>query len=80
MTEQELKQIKFKKSGHMTTSYEYMSSYISEDGKLAYCDHVPIKNGLIKGRPYRHYRINGKVYKNKRDFLKALENFSIQNT
>lgn len=75
MTEEDLKNVKFVRRSHMKLVNEHVLTYISEDGRLGYCDHTPIlKNGDL-GKTYRHWRIRNKVYKTKERFLVALENF-----
>jgi hypothetical protein len=57
---------------------EYTTTYMSEDGRLGFCDHVPRdKYGMVKekGRVIRHFMIDGKVYKSKAKFLEAIKDF-----
>ena len=50
-------------------------SYATEDGRLGFCDHtLKRKNGDF-GRTYRHYHIEGKVYKTRDEFLEALKDY-----
>ena len=78
MTEQELKTVPFHWVSHLSMEGEHCTTYASEDGRLGWCAHVPIDplTGEPKGRPYRHYQIDGKVYKSKKKFLEALADFS----
>ena len=56
--------------------YDVELTYESEDGRLGFCEHTPkLKNGNF-GRTYRHYHIDGKVYKSKEKFLAALADFN----
>ena len=73
MTLEELSKIPFHFVAHLSMEDEHTTSYVSEDNRLGFCDHVPYKDGVPKGRSYRHYMIDGKVYKTKREFLKALK-------
>ena len=78
MTEEELKKIPFRETCHMAMAGEYTTTYASKDNRLGFCDHVPRDdNGFVKkgGRAYRHYWIDGKVYKTKEKFLEALKDF-----
>ena len=78
MTEEELKKVRFH-AWHASTESDYITSYISTDGRLGIIDSVPHdQNGYVKkvGRAIRRYRIDGKVYKTKREFLEALKNFN----
>lgn len=76
MTEEELKKVKFRETQHLVLEDEYATAYISEDGRLGFCDHVPrdTKTGMVKkrGRAYRHYRIDGNIYKTRENFIEAL--------
>lgn len=76
MTIEELKDIPFHFVAHMALETEHMITYETEDGRLGFCDHtVKRKNGDF-GRTYRHYRIEGKVYKSKDKFLEALKDYN----
>ena len=77
MTEEELKKVPFRWQGHMSLESEHTSTYLSEDKRIGFCDHVPFRNGEPHGRAYRHYMIDGKVYKTKEKFLEALKDFEL---
>lgn len=79
MTVEELKKVPFRETCHMAMSKEYTTTYFSKDNRLGFCDHVPRnKDGFVKkkGRAYRHYWIDGKVYNSKDKFLEALKDFN----
>ena len=76
MTIEELEKVKFKLSSHMSMEDEHTTTYFSEDGKIGFCNHVPFKNGEPHGRAYRHYWLNGKVYKSKKKFLEAIKDYN----
>ena len=76
MSIEELKKVKFKFHAHMSMEDEHTTTYFSEDGKIGFCNHVPFKNGEPHGRSYRHYWLNGKVYKSKKKFLEAIKDFN----
>ncbi len=79
MTIDELKKVPFHETCHMAMEDEYTTTYMSEDGRLGFCDHVPRdKYGMVKkcGHPFRHFMIDGKVYKSKEKFLEAIKNFN----
>ena len=76
MTEEELKKVPFRESCHMAMEGEYTTTYMSKDGRLGFCDHVPFKDGEPHGRAFRHYRIGLKVYKSKKKFLEALKDYN----
>ncbi len=75
MTYEELKKVPFHCVAHLSMENEHLITYVSENGRLGFCDHVPYKNGVPKGRAYRHYTIDGKVFKSKEKFLDALADF-----
>ena len=79
MTEEELKKVPFRETCHMAIEGEYSTTYMSEDGRLGFCDHVPRDEyGMVKkgGRPVRHFMIDGKVYKSKKKFLEAIKDYN----
>ena len=79
MTEEELKKVPFRETCHMAFVGEYTTTYMSKDGRLGFCDHVPRdKYGMVKkgGRAVRHFMIDGKVYKSKKKFLEAIKDFN----
>ena len=76
MTIEELKDIPFHFVAHMALESEHMMSYETEDGRLGFCDHTPKRKNGDFGRTYRHYRIEGKVYKTKEKFLEALKDYN----
>ena len=76
MTIEELEKMPFKFHSHMSMEDEHITTYLSEDGKIGFCNHVPFKDGDPHGRSYRHYLLNGKVYKSKKKFLEAIKDFN----
>ena len=76
MTIEELKKIPFHFVSHLSMEDEHCTTYISEDKRFGFCDHVPFKNGHPnrEKKAYRHYMILGKVYETKEEFLDALKN------
>lgn len=77
MTEEELFKIPFKFHSHTSMKNEYTTTYMSEDGRLGRCDHVPIHprtRKYMKG--YSHYWIDGKIYKTWEKFIEALKEWS----
>ena len=61
---------------HMAMEHENTMSYETEDERLGFCDHTPKRKNVDFGRTYRHYRIEGKVYKTKAKFLEAIKDFN----
>lgn len=74
MTFEELKKIPFHFVSHLSMVDEHCTTYMSDDKRFAFCDHVPFTDGHPdrSKKAYRTYMIDGKVYKTKGQFLKAL--------
>lgn len=75
MTEEEFNRVEFHMVCHLALANEHMMTYVSKDGRLGYCDHTPKKKNGDFGKSYRHWQIDGKVYKTKEKFLEALKDF-----
>ena len=76
MTYEELKKVPFKVVCHLNMTHEHTVTYISEDGRIGYCDHVKVRGGRPTGKQYRHWRIDGKVYKTNAAFFAALKKYN----
>lgn len=76
MTLEELQKIPFHFVSSLAMEDEHTLTYASEDGRLGFCDHTPKRKNGYFGRTYRHYRIDGKVYKKKEKFIEALADFN----
>ena len=76
MTIDELKAIPFHFVCSAAWEDEHTLTYESEEGRLGFCDHTPKRKNGDFGRTYRHYRIEGKVYKTKDKFLEALKDYN----
>lgn len=76
MTIDELKSIPFYFVAHVSMKHEHTISYKSEDGRLGYCDHTPKRKNGDFGKSYRHWRIDGKVYKTTDKFIEALADYN----
>ena len=76
MTIDELKAVPFHFVCSAAWEHEHTMTYESEDGRLGFCDHTPKRKNGDFGRTYRHYHIDGKVYKSKEKFLAALADFN----
>lgn len=73
MTEEELKKVPFRETCHMAMEGEYTTTYMSKDGRLGFCDHVPRDEyGMVKkgGRAVRHFMIDGKCIRQRRNSSK----------
>ena len=75
MTIEELEKVKFHFVAHMSMEDEHTTTYASEDNRLGICDHAIYKDGRPY-RSYRHYWLNGKVYKSKKKFIEALKDYN----
>lgn len=78
MTLEELRKIPFHFECHLNMEGEHCTTYASEDGRIKICDHVPYKDGVPKGKSYRHYMLDGKVFKKWDKFIEALKDFEIK--
>ena len=76
MTIDELKAIPFHFVCSAAWEDEHTLTYESEDGRLGYCDHTPKRKNGDFGKGYRHWYIDGKVYKTKEKFIAALADFN----
>ena len=79
MTIEEIKHIPFHFVCSAAWEHEHTMTYMSKDGRMGFCDHVPRdKYGMVKkgGRAVRHFMIDGKVYKSKKKFLEAIKDFN----
>ena len=76
MTIEELEKIPFHFVSHLSMPDEHTTTYVSDDNRIGFCVHVPFKYGKPHGRTYRHYMIDGKVYKSKKKFIEALKDYN----
>lgn len=81
MTEEEVKKIPFRMQTHLAMADEHTCTYVDESGRLGFCDHTPVKadfGGMKEfGKGYRHYRIDGKVYKTYAKWIEALKEVTL---
>lgn len=75
MTREEIDKIPFKFISHTSFDAEYACTYYAEYKSHVFllCDHVPIKEINPRGRGYRHYAVDGKVFKTKKKFYQFCE-------
>lgn len=75
MTIEELSKIEFAPCAHMSMEDEHTMSYTATYKGHAFgiCDHTPYKDGVPKGRSYRHFMVDGKVFKTKKKFYDYCE-------
>ena len=75
MTIEELEKIPFHFVSHLSMEDEHCTTYVSEDGRFGFCDHVPFKDGHPDKRrkAYRDWMILGKVYEKEEDVIEALK-------
>lgn len=76
MTIEEIKHIPFHFVCSAAWEHEHTMTYESEDGRLGFCDHTPKRKNGDFGKGYRHWHIDGKVYKTKEKFIAALADFN----
>jgi hypothetical protein len=75
MTKEELKKIQFHFASHLSMSDQYQTIYVDDSGRLAICDITERISEFETGKVRREYRIDGKWYKTKAAFEKAMETF-----
>lgn len=75
MTYEEFEKIPMQFVAHMSMDDEHTVTYASPNGRLSVCTHTPVLKYGNFGKPYKHYRIDKKVYKSKKKFVEALENY-----
>lgn len=78
MTEKQLEKIPFHFVSHIAMVDEHVSTYSDKSGRLGFCRITPKKDDFTFGKPITHYRIDNKIFKNKKDFLAALKDFSFK--
>ena len=77
MTAEELSTIPFRCICCTAWEDEHTMTYSALEGRLGFCVHTPKnEDGTFSKRTYTHYHINGKVYKSKKKFLEALNDFN----
>ena len=75
MTLEEFNKIPVRETCHLAMEHEYTTTYASADNRVGVCVHVPHhpKTGEPHGRSYRHYMIDGKVYKSRQKLAEAIK-------
>lgn len=79
MTIDELEKIPFHFVSHLSMTDMHCTTYMSDDKRFGFSDHVPYKDGHPdrRNKAYRSYMINGKWYQTKKKFLEALADVGI---
>lgn len=79
MTIEELEKIPFHFVSHLSMEDMHYTIYMSDDKRFGFCNYVPFKDGEPdkEKKSYRYYMIDGKVYKTKGKFLKALADVDV---
>ena len=75
MTKEELKKIQFRFAQHLSMSDQYQTMYVDDSGRLAVCDITERISEFETGKVRREYCIDGKWYKTKAAFEKAMQGF-----
>lgn len=70
-----LKKMSFKCVCTAAWEDEHTMTYENENGRIGFCVHTPKKENGDFGKPYYHWKIDGKTYKNTKKFLDALERY-----
>ncbi len=79
MTLEEFRKIPFRETCHLALEDEYATTYASRDNRFAVCVHVPRhpQTGEPHGRAYRHYMVDGKVYKSEKKLAQAIKDLTL---
>lgn len=75
MTKKELEKIQFRFASHLSTTDQYQTMYVDDSGRLAVCDITERISEFETGKTRREYRIDGKWYKTKKAFERAMQRF-----
>lgn len=75
MTPQELDNLPFRFSSHLSMEDEHCITVTAEykGHKFGMCRHQPYKNGVPKGKHYVHYMVDGNVFETRDKFIKYCE-------
>lgn len=76
MTEEEFSKVKFRMVCHLSMEDEHVATYENNNKRLGVCVHTKKKDDFTFGRSYRHYRIDGKIYRSRRKFIEALKDYN----
>ena len=76
MSEEEILNIPLQYQCHSSFEYKHTSTYSASymGHSFGLCVHVPYENGEPRGRVYRHYMVDGKVFKTKKKFIEYCKN------
>ena len=79
MTLEEFMKIPVRETCHLALEDEYTTTYASADNRVGVCVHVTRhpETGQPHGRSYRHYMIDGKVYRSKKKLEEALRDLNL---
>lgn len=74
MTLEQLKQVPFKRGGHVSMEGEHQTSYYNEQYGFTMVDIVKMnRGGMEVGRGHREYCYKGKWYRRLEKFLEAIK-------
>lgn len=76
MTPEQFSQVKFRCVCSLSLDSEHILTFSSSNGRLGFCDHTTKKKNGDFSHSYRHWRIDGKVYKNRDKFFEALSDYN----
>ncbi len=78
MTKEELQKVPFHFVSHLSMEDEHISTYISENKRIGFSDHVKYRNGQPTNRCYRVWMLDGITYETKTKFLEALKEVNFE--
>lgn len=78
MTYEELEKVPFHFVGHLSMENEHITTYISENKRIGFSDHVKYRNGCPTNRCYRVWMLDGEIYEDDAEFLEALKDVNFE--
>lgn len=78
MTYEELKQVPFRFVSHLSMEDEHVITYISDNKRIGFSDHVKYKNGHPTREGYRVWMLDGETYEKDTEFLEALKEVNFE--
>lgn len=78
MTKEELQKVPFHFVSHLSMGNVHISTYIAENKRIGFSDHVKYRNGQPTNRCYRVWMLDGETYENSTEFLEALKDVNFE--
>lgn len=78
MTYEELEKVPFHFVSHFSMGDVHIRTYISDNKRIGFSDHVKFKNGHPTNQCYRVWMLDGITYETKTEFLEALKDVNFE--